>query len=87
MNSKRLFLNWLEKNNIKQRFLYNCRKVRSAIDPRNVYPIKYIWKEKPSLYIINSFAWRASSEGFRFWDDYDFLWRDYFNQYMSTHNK
>jgi hypothetical protein len=87
MDYKRLFLNWLEQHHIRQKFLFNCRTIRSAVDIRRCYPIKYIWKEEPSLYIINSFAWSDSSEGFRFWDDCDFLWRDYFNQYMLTHNK
>lgn len=87
MDYKRLFLNWLKQRHIRGHFLHNCRTVRSAIGSRHSFPIKYIWKEDPVLYIVNSFSWDDSSEGFRFWDDYDFLWRNYIHQYMSTHNK
>jgi hypothetical protein len=87
MNHKRLFLNWLQQYHIKNKFLHNCRTVRNTIHDRHDPPIKYIWKEEPYLYIINSFSWGDSSEGFRFWENYDFLWQDFLSQYISNHIK
>lgn len=87
MDYKRLFLNWLKQHNIRQEFLFNCRTVRSAIGTRHCYPIKYIWKEDPLLYLINSFSWADSEEGYYFWDRFHFIWQDFLNQYMSKHIK
>lgn len=87
MNHKRLFLNWLKQNHIRQEFLHNCKTIRSAIASRHDYPIEYIWKEDPFLYIINSFIWDDSSEGFYFWDDYHLIWREFLEQYISKHIK
>lgn len=86
MDYKLLFLNWLKQHNARQDFLHNCRTARSAIGTRRCYPIKYIWKEDPSLYIINSFAWSASHQGYYFWSILDTLWRDYLNKYTFTHH-
>lgn len=86
MDYKRLFLNWLEKHHIKQKFLFNCQTVRSAVGTNNCYPIKYIWKEKPTFYFINSFVWRESDQGYLFWSTYDDLWRDFLYNYKSTHH-
>lgn len=85
MNYKRLFLNWLKQHNIRQEFLHNCRTVRSAIGTRRCYPIQYIWKEDPSSYIMNSFAWFVSNQGDDFWRIYNTLWRDFLHQYILTH--
>jgi hypothetical protein len=86
MNYKRLFLNWLKQHHIRDKFLYNCRTVRSSISSRRYPPIKYIWKEDPFFYIVNSFAWSESSQGNYFWSLYDRLWRDFFNKYTLTHS-
>ena len=85
MDYKRLFLNWLKQHNIRQEFLFNCRTVRSAIGTRHCYPITYIWKEDPFLYIINSFSWEDSEEGYYFWDSFHFVWQDFLSHYNNTH--
>ena len=85
MDYKRLFLNWLEQYNIRKEFLFNCRTVRSAVSSRRCYPITYIWKEDPYLYIINSFTWSESRQRNYFWSILDTLWRDYLANYTRTH--
>lgn len=85
MNCKRLFLNWLEQHNIRREFIHNCRTVRCSISSRHGYPIKYIWKEDPFLYIINSFTWSESHQGNAFWSIIDTLWRDFLDKYTHTH--
>lgn len=85
MDYKRLFLNWLEQHNIRKAFLHNCRTVRSAVSSRRSYPITYIWKEDPYLYIINSFTWSESRQRYHFWSILDTLWRDYLDNYTRTH--
>lgn len=86
MNYKRLFLNWLEQHNIRREFIHNCRTVRCSIGTRRGYPIKYIWKEDPFLYVINSFTWSESHQGNAFWSIIDTLWRDFLNKYTHTHH-
>lgn len=86
MNYKRLFLNWLKQNHIRQEFLHNCKTVRSAISTRHCYPIKYIWKEDPHSYIMNSFTWFVSDQGENFWRRYHDLWLDFLNDYIFTHH-
>ena len=85
MDYKRLFLNWLKHYHIKQKFLFNCQTVRSAIGTKRCYPIQYIWKEDPIFYLINSFIWRESDQGYHFWSVYDDLWRNYLDKYRHTH--
>ena len=85
MDYKRLFLNWLKQYGIKEEFLHNCRTIRSALWTTG-YPIEYIWKEHPFMYILNSFYWDDSPEGGNFWNRYDNLWRDFISEYERTHS-
>lgn len=87
MNHKRLFLNWLQQYHIRNKFLHNCRTVRNAIWHRQDPPIKYIWQEDPFLYIVNSFSWEDSEEGYYFWDNFNFIWQDFLDQYTSKYIK
>ena len=86
MDYKRLFLNWLKQHHIKKKFLFNCQTVRSALGTQHCYPIKYIWKEDPIFYFINSFSWSESDQGYYFWSTYDTTWRDFLHNYKSTHH-
>lgn len=87
MDYKRLFLNWLKQCNIRREFLFNCRTVRSAIGTRRCYPITYIWKEDPFLYIINSFSWSESYQGNYFWSMIDTSWCGFLSKYTHTHHR
>lgn len=88
MDYRRLFLNWLEGQGIRKNFLHNCRTVESFYPLRVRYdnhPITYVWKLAPRNYILESFDWGSTSEQENFWYNYHQQWREYLNDYQSTH--
>lgn len=59
MNVKRLFYNWLQKENCLKQFKYNT-KHRSR--PNQVFRMY-----DPSYFVVAAFEWDRSNEGYSYW--------------------
>lgn len=69
MNTKRLFYNWLQKENCLKQFKYNTKHYNQFRS--NVFSL---YEENPDLFISLSFRWDETDEGYTYWLDKDDAW-------------
>lgn len=89
MNYKRLFYNWLRKENIYCEFFSNVmthshitRKYNSG--KRLFEYITHILNKYPETY-ISSFIWADTHQGRKFWSKKCFEWNIYLDKWKRTH--
>lgn len=74
---KKLFYNWLKKQNILHSYLYTMQTIgRKVSEDRLVYIDELI---------NHSFYWADSQQGRKFWAQFNVAWRKYLKRYLKTH--
>ena len=89
MNYKRLFYNWLRKENIYNQFFSNVVTNSHVIHKSNSgkkifeYIVKILGKD-PRNY-ISAFIWDDTYQGYHFWSIKCLKWNEYLKQWKRTH--
>lgn len=89
MNYKRLFYNWLQKENIYDQFFSNIimdgRIVHKSNSGKKVfeYIVKILGKN-PRNY-ISAFIWDDTAQGYHFWSTKSLKWNEYLSKWKQTH--
>lgn len=89
MNYKRLFYNWLQKENIYDQFFSNVM-IHSHVwhkynSGKKVFEyIVKILKKDPVKY-ISAFIWDETYQGYDFWSMKSFKWNIYLDKWKRTH--
>lgn len=89
MKYKRLFYNWLQKENIYNQFFSNVVTKSFIIHKSNSgkkvfeYIVNILYKN-PRDY-VNTFTWARTYQGHGFWLTKSLKWKKYLNQWKSTH--
>lgn len=89
MNYKRLFYNWLRKENIYNQFFSNVMTYSHITHKYNsgkkVFEyIVHILNKYPEAY-ISSFIWADTYQGRNFWSKKCLEWNKYLDQWKRTH--
>lgn len=82
MNYKRLFLDWLKKNDPENKFEYRLSTFGKTL--------KYHIKNNSNyshLIIFDSFCWIDTPEGGCFWNSFHANWVLFCSNWMRTHRK
>lgn len=89
MNHKRLFYNWLQKENIYDQFFSNVVTDGNMIYKSNSgkkkfeYLLKILGKDPRSY--ISVFVWAATYQGYPYWSMKYLKWNAYLEQWKQTH--
>ena len=89
MNYKRLFYNWLQKEDIHNQFFSNVVTANHVIHKSNSgkkvfeYIVKIVGKH-PRNY-MSTFVWEDTYQGYHFWSEKHFKWAEYLRQWKSAH--
>lgn len=89
MNYKRLFYNWLQKEDIYDQFFSNVIMhsyiMHKSNSGKKVF--KYIVKisKKNPISYISTFIWDDTCQGYDFWRGKSFKWNRYLDKWKSTH--
>ena len=73
------FKQFLRNKGIAAQFYVNCTVYRRANFEDPIKSVdKYLHEVDPKRFLLDSFVWRDSVEGFRFWNDLQVDWKRLF---------
>jgi len=73
------FKQFLRNKGIAAQFYVNCIICRRALSKNPIKSVdKYLHETDPKRFLVDSFIWRDSTEGFRFWNDLQVDWKRLF---------
>lgn len=89
MNYKRLFYNWLQKENIHNQFFSNvmtCNYLTYKYNSgKKVFEyLLNISKKDPQTY-VSAFIWDDTDQGYHFWSMKCLKWNRYLDKWKRTH--
>lgn len=89
MNYKRLFYNWLRKENIHKEFFFNAITYNHITHKFNsgkkVFEhVINIFRRDPQTYVC-AFIWDDTYQGYHFWLMKSLKWNEYLDQWKRTH--
>lgn len=72
----KLFIKFLKKEHSLEKYLFNLNLKKSNSESE-VF-ILYQLTEYPPCMIFNAFTWKETKEGFDYWQNLHYKWRDYY---------
>ena len=78
---KKLLDKFLKKHKIYLSFYRNTKQYSGFTVDRLI-----ACRENPAGLIVGAFPWSATLEGFKFWDNIDYLWKEYYKRKKGRSN-
>lgn len=70
-----IFFNWLSNRNLLKSFIYNWERYNS--EKLTLKRYSRSCSKYPEYWIDDAFSWAESSEGYDFWEQHHYEWRDF----------